>query len=107
MRGLLRFILLKAIWLAVIAPTVFIVSGLLAFLIARGISRLLGKDMDELGACFVVPIAVPLALFAVGLTARALRRFDERKTARGRLEAQPQRESGAGEMSQSYGRERL
>lgn len=105
MKGLLRFILLKAVWMAIVVPAVFVVSGLIAFALARGISKLLGKDMDELGACFIVPIAVSLFLFALFGLARALRKFDERQAARNGVAVQTPGARGDREMSQSYGRE--
>lgn len=107
MKGLLRLILLKAVWMALVTPLVFVVSGLLAFLLARGISRLAGRDMDELGACFIVPIAVSLFLFSLFGLARALGKFDERRAARGGLMVQQPRERAEGERPQISGPERL
>jgi hypothetical protein len=104
-KGLLRLILLKAVWMAIVVPSVFVVSGLIAFALARGISRLAGKDLDELGACFIVPIAVSLFLSAIFGLGWALRKFDERRAARNGVAVQTPGERGAGEMSQSYGRE--
>ena len=107
MRGLLRLIVLKAICMAIVVPLVFVVSGLLAFLLARGISRLAGRDMDELGAFFLIPIAVSLLLLALFGLAQALRKFDERKAARGGLMVQQPRERAEGGRTPSSGPERL
>ena len=105
MKGLFRLILLKAVGMTIVVPLLFVVSGLIAFALARGISRLVGRDMDELGACFIVPIAVSLFLFALFVMARALRRFDEWRAARKGVAAQTPGARGTKEMSQSFGRE--